>query len=360
MSKPAADPIIITHGNQMYRSSLKTHFGRGRNSIILIKDVRDGDVVSEIPLSSISPESELRIFQLVSQKWWIDYARKTRNVVEIHPPLLENFKTLVNMGLSEENALRASLTFSNQDTNVSLPEIYQEFVSTKTKIEVVDPARLNLDDFIEISFMTSVEIAKNMIESAGSNKAAHQQIYSALKSFSKSSLVGCIPNMTVPQIRGLQYLRSFIQIWQDSNDAIAIKLAKEISNEDWRRIEIIVDLLRSDASVADHIDEKDIPLWMESWGHEGISDMMKEALPNGLGHGDKLVSILMIRYGLKTLLQALKMFKNESGAGITKDLASLIHVLNFLEDKGSSDLPITWAISMGKATLPSASVEETS
>lgn len=350
MGKPTAAPIVFTYGYDQYRSKIEETYGRGRNSLITIKKVGNSKPVSEIHLRSISPESEERLLKLISQGWWLEFKKMNRGDNALHAESLNEFKYLVAQGVDEPHALRATIVLNSSDHKFTMQGLFEKFSSTDAPLLYDNKGYSNFERFIEVSVRFNTELAKKIIASAGSNKARLDNLYNSLSAF-RSDPQGAeyLPEMSDLQLKNFEFFRSFINTSYKSNGLTLTRLISEIPESKWKTIEIQVDRMRRDMGIFDYLDDRDMSLWLASNCSKGLMTLLKDHLSvRSMVNWERLLCILMGRYGLRVLIDAVGVFGKEKVSGFPKDVVNLINVANFLEQGGPSEAPMAWILALSE------------
>lgn len=373
MSKSDEVSVIFTHNNSEYRSTLEVAKKRGLNSVISIAKLDDPRSVYELYLHSIAPKTEIKIFNLISQGWWIDFKVEYRHRDVIRPALLRQFEYLVTRGLEEKHALRSIIVSSHLESSfiasidkcmrddageIDIEALFEFFSSLGVPLIYTEKDESNFEVFLTIALRNGIEIAKESIKSAGEDVVHLRNLVIGLNTLhSDSEGLSYIPKMCSPALKSIQTFRTVTNMYNDKNTVAILQFLSEVPESKWIRIEAQAELLRQRLPLDEHMDERDASLWVQNGNTDGMLDLMSRSTPFLAGGDQKIFCILMNRYGLETLIYTLDIFRNESvlpnkdlGAKFNDRFANLLTVANFIDTGGDPSTPITWMIEFSQNT----------
>lgn len=357
MSKPIAEPIVWTYRDEQYRSTLKQSGGRGRKSVITIKTVGNSKPKYEIYLSDISPESEKSLLELVSQGWWVNFNRTRMGDSFIMSDTLKNMKFLGSKGLEPWQALRSSLIFAKSELTkyYTVETIFGEFESMGKSVdfEMFDRVdRSNFDMFLDMSSRFGVDLSRKVMERDYSEPRLITEKYYLMMVLPEwSKTIDCVVEFTEQQIKAFKLFQSFVSMKSVSNSLPIARMVSKISDSSFKLMDIQADLLHHNRSIIEHLEPRDVSVWMDYGMSKGLEGMILSAMPGKLTMSwQRLLVILMNRYGLQTVVTSLQMFEDDR-TDASQAFVNLILVADFIEDGGDASTPLPWIVALNQTVV---------
>lgn len=355
MSKPNAEPIIFKKRSGdayiTYRATLKTASGRGRNSVITIKEIGNSSPLPRVILKGISPESEKRLFRIICQDWWIDFVTNLAGLYQTQFPsdIIPELNYLTKSGVSEQFALRAIICFRGlyDREDLDICTLFDEFSSLDMPMLYDHRGKSSFESFIQIALHLGVETAQKAILSAKGNYVRLSDLQYAMRFFAKGSELGKhVIGLSNMRLTNLTYMRNLVDLKNEYEAAVVMDFLAGISEEQLMKVGRQLDSTRRFKSLTDSLDEKEVDLWNETGGLSSIIEIMESSVTvQPEASSLRIFFTLLNRFGLNIALDTFRLLREDD----TEESKRFIHVFNvakFLEDGGDSDTPLSWIISL--------------